>query len=275
MSQHSKSTMTINLMDRLNVSKSDLTDCTSTADSQASTYSETYFDALYSDNSDPWQYQTRWYEKRKRDMCLAVLPQTKYDNAIELGCGNGVFSALLAHRCQSLLSIDGNNQAVQLAKQRLAGRSHVQVIQGVIPEALFRVKNGLSEAYSLSESDSAPAHQSPFDLIIISEILYYLSSDDIDTVIDWIKQNLAIGGTLLCCHWRYAIDGFLMTGETVHERLCQAFDGANHGADMAKSQQTAFTHPTFTHQSQLVDSDFLLDVWQNTAETVAMQENLV
>ncbi len=275
MSQYSKSTMAIDLVDRLNVSKSDLADCTFTADSQANTYSETYFDALYSGNSDPWQYQTRWYEKRKRDMCLAVLPQAKYDTAIELGCGNGVFSALLAHRCQSLLSIDGNNQAVQLAKHYLAECSHAKVIQGVIPEVLFRLKNGLLENDPLSASDSAPAHQPPFDLIIISEILYYLSPNDIDTVIDWIKQKLAIGGTLLCCHWRYAIDGFSMTGETVHERLCQAFDGANHRADMAKNHQTAFTHPTFTHQSQLVDSDFLLDVWQNAAKTVAMQENLV
>ena len=147
----------------------------------ATAYSESYFDALYNDNSDPWQYQTRWYEKRKRDMCLAVLPQAKYTSAIELGCGNGVFSALLANRCQTLVSIDGNKQAVQLSKQRLAEVGHVKVIQGVIPEIL-------------------PIAKSHFDLIVISEILYYLSPNDIDTVIAWIQQNLAVGGTLLCCH---------------------------------------------------------------------------
>ncbi|WP_296244317.1 MULTISPECIES: class I SAM-dependent methyltransferase [unclassified Psychrobacter] len=222
----------------------------------ANTYSESYFDALYNDNSDPWQYQTRWYEKRKRDMCLAVLPQAKYANAIELGCGNGVFSELLARRCQAMLSIDGNHQAVQLAKRRLAESTHVKVIQGVIPDVLT-------------------TNKSSFDLVIISEILYYLSTNDIDTVIAWIKQNLAVGGTLLCCHWRYAIDGFAMTGETVHQRLHQAFNKVNNDANPEQEQHINTRHSTFTHQSKIIDSDFLLDVWQHTSESVAMQENLV
>ncbi len=231
--------------------------------SQYDSYSESYFDTLYNDNADPWQYQTRWYEKRKRDMCLAILPQSQYDNAIELGCGNGVLSELLAHRCQALLSIDGNHQAVQLAKERLAELPHTKVIQGVIPDRLLTLKNAVIEAYPLL--NGTPNMQAPFDLIVISEILYYLSPDDIDTVIAWTQQNLAIGGTLLFCHWRYAIDGFAMTGETVHQRLHHAFNTENND-----KHQVAFTH-----QSQLVDSDFLLDTWQRSPDTVAMQENLV
>ena len=34
-----------------------------------------YFDQLYQDNDDPWHYQQRWYEQRKRQLCLAALPQ--------------------------------------------------------------------------------------------------------------------------------------------------------------------------------------------------------
>lgn len=252
------------------ISKSITDDTKTTAHSD--TYSETYFDALYSDNTDPWHYQTRWYEKRKRDMCLAVLPQNQYDNAIELGCGNGVFSELLARRCQALVSIDGNQQAVALAKRRLAKSFHVKVIQGVIPHTLSTLSNILLDAYPLE--NHILTHQSSFDLIVISEILYYLSPADIDTVITWIQQNLAIGGTLLCCHWRYPIDGFEMTGETVHQRLYQAFDLSNpvfsNKALSAKKQQVGFSH-----QSKLVDTDFLLDVWQNAPTSVAMQENLI
>ena len=231
-------------------------------------YSETYFDALYSDNNDPWQYQTRWYEKRKRDICLAVLPQAQYDNAIELGCGNGVFSELLARRCQALLSIDGNKNAVELANLRLAQLSHVRVIQGVIPHELLTLNETLLEADPLSEplSNCPPPNQSPFDLIVISEILYYLSPTDIDKVITWVEQNLAAGGTLLCCHWRYPIEGFEMTGETVHQRLQQAFNGTFNQEGH---------HSLFTHQSKMVETDFLLDVWQNSPKSVAMQENLI
>lgn len=234
-----------------------------------------YFDALYSGNSDPWQYQTRWYEKRKRDMCLAVLPQAQYHHAIELGCGNGVFSELLARRCQTLLSIDGNNKAVHLAKQRLADTPNVRVIQGLIPKVLDTLADAISRADAVADAallDAFATDQPPFDLIIISEILYYLSPDDIDKVIAWIEQNLASGGTLLCCHWRYPIEGFEMTGESVHQRLVEAFNGPNRANS---SSSNHLNQAAFTQQSKTVDSDFLLDIWQNSAKSVAMQENLV
>lgn len=229
--------------------------------SQYSAYSDSYFDELYNDNTDPWQYQTRWYEERKRNTCLALLPQSHYERAIELGCGNGVLSELLAHRCQDLISIDGNHQAVKLAKERLAALPHARVIQGIVPDKLFSLKELLEQRKPLSENTSI--NQPPFDLIVISEILYYLSSSDIDVVINWALHNLALNGTLLCCHWRYAIDGFAMTGESVHQRLHQVFTNNN------KNQHS------FNHQSQMIDSDFLLDIWQRSSTSVAMQENLI
>lgn len=245
-------------------------------DDQSNSYSESYFDTLYSGSSDPWQYQTRWYEQRKRDMCLAVLPQAHYSNAIELGCGNGVFSELLAQRCQTLLSIDGNNKAVQLARQRLIDTPHAKVMQGIIPDVLLTLTEVREQTYPSSElPKSVHAHTPPFDLIVISEILYYLSPEDIDKVIAWIGENLAKGGTLLCCHWRYPIEGFVMTGETVHQRFYQVFNSAN-DVDVANNANTDNSKPiTFTQQSQTVDSDFLLDVWQNSSKSVAMQESLV
>ncbi|WP_352339209.1 class I SAM-dependent methyltransferase [Psychrobacter sp. 16-MNA-CIBAN-0192] len=231
--------------------------------SQYDGYSESYFDALYKDNTDPWQYQTRWYEKRKRDICLAILPQSQYNNAIELGCGNGVLSELLAQRCLTLVSIDGNQRAVQLAKARLTEVSHVKVIQGMIPNRLMTLNDAVLEAYPLTDGTST--NKSPFDLIVISEILYYLSPNDIDTVIAWTQQNLAIGGTLLCCHWRYAIDGFAMTGEAVHQCLHHAFNLTSNEKHQVE----------LTHQSQIIDSDFLLDIWQRSPSSVAMQEKLI
>ena len=251
-----------NLVDSLDYDKTVLDDNSATK-RQTSAYSESYFDALYNDNTDPWQYQTRWYEKRKRDICLAILPQSQYNNAIELGCGNGVLSELFAQRCQALVSIDGNQRAVQLAKERLAELSHVKVIQGVVPNRLLNLKEAIIEASPLS--NDTPTIEPAFDLIVISEILYYLSPNDIDTVIAWTQQNLAIGGTLLCCHWRYAIDGFTMTGETVHQRLHHAFNFANNEKH----------HVAFNHQSQVIDDDFLLDIWQRSPSSVAMQENLI
>ena len=56
-----------------------------------------------------------------------------------------------------------------------------------------------------------------------------------------------------------------MTGETVHQRLHHAFNTENND-----KRQIAFTH-----QSQLIDRDFLLDTWQRSPDSVAMQENLI
>lgn len=235
-------------------------------DGATANYSEAYFDALYEGNKDPWHYQTRWYEKRKRDICLSLLPQSQYKRGIELGCGNGVFSELLASRCQSLVSIDGNRQAVSLAKQRLAKAYHAKVIHGIIPDIFSTLPKTLLQNGAPTNNSLQPT----FDLMVISEILYYLSATDIDIVIAWVQKHLAVGGTLLCCHWRYEIDGFDMTGARVHERLQNAF---NLPASIEPNQKTP--QAVFTHQSCLVDRDFLLDVWQNTLSSVAEQENLV
>lgn len=238
-------------------------DCKNVSLTSNSCYPEHYFDALYKDNTDPWQYQSRWYEKRKRDICLAMLPRPSYNNGIELGCGNGVFSELIAQRCHALLSIDANQHAVDLATQRLANLCHVRVKQGVIPAVLSSLK---APCRQLEPPVQASTPNCAYDLIIISEILYYLSPNEIDKVITWVGQNLAPGGSLLCCHWRYEIEGFEMNGEKVHQRLYQAFN---------IMKETAEKPVNFTHQSKLVDSDFLLDVWQNSPNTVAMAENLV
>lgn len=49
-----------------------------------------YFDTLYHYNDDPWGYTQRWYEQRKRQICLALLPRQRYGRILELGCANGV-----------------------------------------------------------------------------------------------------------------------------------------------------------------------------------------
>jgi predicted TPR repeat methyltransferase len=193
-----------------------------------------YFDSLYADNTDPWHYETRWYEQRKRDICLALLLKPQYQQALELGCGNGVFSQFLATRCETLTCIDGHDQAVHLARRRLDHLSHVSIVHATIPQNL-------------------PAYG--FDLIVISEILYYLSEAEIRAVVIWLHQHLNKDGLLLCCHWRYPISGFALTGEKVHALLKQDI--------------------LFKHYLKLADTDFLVDVWHNSEVSLAMDEGLI
>lgn len=109
-------------------------------------YDQEYFDALYALNQgDPWQYEQRWYEQRKRQICLAVLPSLQFDSAIEIGCSNGIFSQELAQRTNSLMCLDANDTAIQLAQQRLQDYSHVQVLQRIVPDDLPKQKFQLIE----------------------------------------------------------------------------------------------------------------------------------
>ena len=56
-----------------------------------------------------------------------------FADALELGGSIGVFSSLLAPRCDRLTTIDAAPTAVASARRRLAGASHVDVIPARFP----------------------------------------------------------------------------------------------------------------------------------------------
>src|SRR5690606_36829695 len=132
-------------------------------------YDQEYFDALYALNEgDPWQFEQRWYEQRKRPNCLAVLPSLQFDSAIEIGCSNVIFSQELAQRTNSLMCLDANDTAIQLAQRRLQAYPHVQVLQRIVPDDLPEQK---------------------FQLIVVSEILYYLNPIALQRVLTWLHTR--------------------------------------------------------------------------------------
>ncbi len=49
-----------------------------------------YFDQMYAASADPWGFTSRWYEKRKYALTLAMLPRERYADAFEPGCSIGV-----------------------------------------------------------------------------------------------------------------------------------------------------------------------------------------
>ena len=55
-----------------------------------------YFDGFYGSGVDPWGFETRWYEERKRAITLASLPRQRFRSAFEPGCAIGVLTQELA-----------------------------------------------------------------------------------------------------------------------------------------------------------------------------------
>jgi SAM-dependent methyltransferase len=147
-----------------------------------------YFDAMYDAASDPWGFTDRWYERRKYAISLALLPAERYRSALEPACSIGVFTRMLAPRCDRLLSCD-------VAAARVADLPAVRV-----------------EGRDITRHWPA-GH---YDLIVFSELLYYFSDQDLDQVLDNAIDALQPGGTLLAVHWRHPVADYPRSGDDVH-----------------------------------------------------------
>lgn len=157
-----------------------------------------HFDQMYAASADPWGFGTRWYEARKYAISLALLPDEHYGDAFEPGCSIGVLTEQLAARCDRLLACDGSAAAVRQAAARTARQPNVRVQRRVIPGGW-------------------PAGE--FDLIVLSELLYYFAGDDLPKVLDRATAALGPGGTLLAVHWRHPVADYPRTGDEVHRYL--------------------------------------------------------
>jgi len=154
-----------------------------------------YFDDLYRQDDDPWDYRESWYERRKRQLTVAALPRECYRAGFEPACSNGELSALLAQRCDRLHVCDISEHAVHLARERLADRHNVTFEQRAIPEQW---------------------PDANFDLIVIGELCYYLSREATAELAQRACASLTQDGTLVACHWRHPFEGKLQTADDVH-----------------------------------------------------------
>jgi SAM-dependent methyltransferase len=156
---------------------------------------EAVFDALHRSAEDPWSYQDSWYEQRKRSLTLAALPEQKYDAGLEAGCSIGTLSAKLAERCGRFLAVDASGTAVTRATERLARYPGAEARQLTLPEQW---------------------QEGSFDLIVVSEMGYYLAPAELEELFARVSASLAPGGTLLLCHWRHPVSGWELDGDAVH-----------------------------------------------------------
>ncbi|MGH2875069.1 MAG: class I SAM-dependent DNA methyltransferase [Solirubrobacteraceae bacterium] len=158
------------------------------------------FEARYRADPDPWRYESSAYERDKYRATLDACGPGPFARALELGASIGVFSALLAPRCRELVTIDAAPTAVLAARRRLArgeGAS-VRALIGVLPGAI---------------------PHTTFDLVVASEILYYLTPAALDGTLRRLHETMAPGARLVAVHWRPAGPERPFTAAEVHARL--------------------------------------------------------
>lgn len=180
----------------------------SAAGSNSAADAERIFDEVHSREEDPWSYTTSWYERRKRSMTLAALPEESYESGLELGCSIGTLSEELAQRCQQFLGVDASSAALAQAAKRLSR----------FPSA---------ETRHLTMPGEWP--EGTFDLVVLSETGYYLSPDELTELLARIEASTRPGGTLVLCHWRHPISGWQLDAEAVHAMARKKLGWPTHG----------------------------------------------
>jgi SAM-dependent methyltransferase len=176
---------------------------------------------LYDESPDPWGFETSWYERRKYALTLASLPRERYASAYEPGCSIGVLTRLLAGRCDSLLASDVIPRAVEAASRRVGDLAHVRVERMDTPNEW---------------------PESRFDLIVLSELAYFLQPDAVVELARRAGASLSEGGTLVGVHWRGPIDEWAVPAEQAHAIL----------------RETGGLHSVAQH----LEPEFLLEVFE-------------
>jgi cyclopropane fatty-acyl-phospholipid synthase-like methyltransferase len=139
-----------------------------------------YFDALYAADPDPWNFAASPYERAKYALTLNAMPKPRYRLALEVGCSIGVLTRSLASRCDAVVAVDAVAAPLVEARRRCADLPGVRFEQMFVP-------------------DEWP--DGVFELILLSEVVYYLGRADVARLAMRVTRTLPKGGSVILVHW--------------------------------------------------------------------------
>jgi predicted O-methyltransferase YrrM len=154
---------------------------------------------MYAASADPWDLATRWYEERKYAITLAMLPRQHYHHAFEPGCSIGTLTERLTDRCDRVTATDVASAALDGA------------------DRLLREDGRREQVTLLQRSIDQPWPPGNFDLVVLSEVGYYVRADTLREVLDRECRRLANGATVVAAHWRHPVDGYPISGDRANE----------------------------------------------------------
>lgn len=159
-----------------------------------------YFDAVYASDPDPWKFASSAYERDKYAVTLAALPRPRYARALEIGCSIGVLTRELARRCDAILAVDVAQAPLTQARRRCADLPNVRFEQMFVPEQW---------------------PEGTFDLVVLSEVVYYLHAEDVTRLASRVDRSLTPGGAAVLVHWTEATD-YPLTGDQAADLFIDA-----------------------------------------------------
>lgn len=155
---------------------------------------QAFFEDLWN-RGDPWDLEGSEFERRRYGRLLAMLEERRYGRALEIGCGAGSFTRLLARIADHVVALDIAPAAIARARAAEAGPGAVD----------FRVANIM---------DYDPRAEGPWDLVVMSETIYYLgwlySFFDVAWLAAEIFAATQVGGRLLLANTQGDIEDYLL-----------------------------------------------------------------
>jgi SAM-dependent methyltransferase len=139
-----------------------------------------FFDGVW--RSDQWALDTDPFEAAKYQRQLELIGDRRYERVLEVGCGSGVFTRLLGRLAKRVVALDVSAAAIERA--RAAGD-----VGGAID---YRVASAIGYE---------PQADCPFDLVVMSETIYYIGWLYTFFQVSWLAAELfdatADGGRFL------------------------------------------------------------------------------
>lgn len=182
------------------------------------------FDALYRADPDPFEVGSRWYERRKIAVVLASLSRPEYSAGWDAAAGTGHLARGLAARCRRVLATDASAVAVQ-AQAAADLPANVTLRQSALPEL--------------------PDEARAADLVVVSEVLYYLPDRDRAATLQMLA---GLEAEIVAVHWRHHPEDTYLSG-----------------AETTRELHSVLTEAGFTRAVAHEDTDFVLSVHRPAA----------
>ena len=113
-----------------------------------------FFETMYAEREDPWEFASSQYERDRYAAIVRALGNRRYRRAFEPGCSIGILTPQLAAFCDRVEAMDISPTAAARARARCERLPNVQVLCGSLPEMI---------------------PDGEIDLVVFSEIGYYFT----------------------------------------------------------------------------------------------------
>jgi SAM-dependent methyltransferase len=182
------------------------------------------FEKKFRAHIDPWNYTNSRFEHFKRGVLLRACGPSKRGRVLELGCAIGETSRCLARLSLRLIAVDASSTALAEAARRTRHLHNITFRRAVVPQQM-------------------PWGQ--FDLIVVSELIYYLRAHQLRRLADQLLNRLAPGGIIVLLNHRGPFDDASVLPSLAHRDLRRRF--ARHLRILRENPYFRFDVAVFQH----------------------------